>query len=585
VTPRVARVLPDVAALDRVFDYEIGDDEIVTVGDRVRVNLHGRSVRGWVVELAEDTEQTDLKPIARRLGVGPPPEVVELCEWAAWRWAGPWSRLLGSASAERLVHEVPVAPPSRSLPEVHNQQRVFGVRLMRHSEPTLLRVGPCTDPLELVLAALHGAEEDDRAGTVVVTTPTVAWASRLAERLRRRGVATAGPEQWGEAAAGPRVVVGARAAAFAPVPRLAAGVALDAHDGAYRQTQTPCWDAVAVLAQRCRRAGAPFVATSWCPDPVLSALVERTEAIEHEQRAWPRLVVADLAVADPRERGLSSVFVDAARRALADPVDGVRVAVVLQRLGGVRLFACKHCGALAVCERHGLALRESGEAYGCASGCVDLAKLCVTCGSSKLTALREGVGGLAKRVAALLGAPVAEVTAATTELPADARIVVGTEAVLTRVRHAAVVCFAELDDYLSAPRAHASLEALRAIGLAGRLVGARGAASPGVVVVQTRLASHPVVLAAVHGSAAGVVADEVASAAALGLPPHVALCALSGEGAADYAVALRAAGLEVNDEVERHVAIATDHERLCDVLRATPRPAARVRVEVDPLGG
>ena len=52
-------------------------------------SLRGRTVRGWVSRSRTAPRTRALKPIARRLGAGPPPDVVALCEWAAWRWAGP----------------------------------------------------------------------------------------------------------------------------------------------------------------------------------------------------------------------------------------------------------------------------------------------------------------------------------------------------------------------------------------------------------------------------------------------------------------------------------------------------------------
>jgi len=583
VTPAVARVLPEVAALERPFDYSAEALDLV-VGDRVRVQLHGRSVRGWVVGLADGSDVAGLKSVARSLGKGPPARVVELCEWAAWRFAGAWSKLLATASPQRVVTSLAPAPPVVALPVVHNLQRVVGQRLVRATVPTLLRVGPCTDPIELVLSVLHGVTGESREGAVVVTTPTSAWAERLTERLRRRGITAAGPTDWVLAASGAAVVVGARAAALSPVPRLAAALVLDAHDSAYKQTQAPCWDAVTILAERCRRDQAPLIATSWCATPTLRALAPHEEVLEHEQRLWPKVVVADLGEADPREGGLSGTFVGAARRALAEPGDGVRVAVVLQRLGAARLLACRRCGALAICEPHRLALREGDGGLACDDGCRQLARLCISCGATKLVALREGIATLAKRVSALLGEPVAEVSAASSQIDTGSRIVVGTEAVLSRVRRAPVVCFAELDDYLCAPRAHGALEALRAVGLAGRLTGARGSSAPGLVVVQTRLAAHPAVACAVNGDPSGVITQEADRAAALSLPPHVAQCALSGEAAAEFATALGAAGLVVHDDTDRYLVEADDHTTLCDALAATPRPSGRLRVEVDPAG-
>ena len=46
---RVVRVLPDVAAIDKEFDYLVPDGVEVHVGDVVRIDLHGRRVGGWIV--------------------------------------------------------------------------------------------------------------------------------------------------------------------------------------------------------------------------------------------------------------------------------------------------------------------------------------------------------------------------------------------------------------------------------------------------------------------------------------------------------------------------------------------------------
>ena len=108
---RVVRVVPDVPAIHRRFDYLVpeklsGD---IRVGSRVRITLHGRRVAAWVVEVdVVPPEGVVLQPIAASSGFGPPASVVSLAEWAAWRWAGPLSSFLGTASPERNVRALPV---------------------------------------------------------------------------------------------------------------------------------------------------------------------------------------------------------------------------------------------------------------------------------------------------------------------------------------------------------------------------------------------------------------------------------------------------------------------------------------------
>src|SRR5436305_13424903 len=90
--PRVCRVAPDVTAVERVFDYLVPDAlaPLVRVGAIVRVPLHGRRVRGWVV--ADDVTPDTEGPLLEVLAVasqGPTAEVVALADWIAWRWRGP----------------------------------------------------------------------------------------------------------------------------------------------------------------------------------------------------------------------------------------------------------------------------------------------------------------------------------------------------------------------------------------------------------------------------------------------------------------------------------------------------------------
>jgi hypothetical protein len=100
--------------------------------------------------------------------------------------------------------------------------------------------------------------------------------------------------------------------------------------------------------------------------------------------------------------------------------------------------------------------------------------------------------------------------------------------------------------------------------------------------VQTRLPGHEALDAALHGDPGRLAVVESARRAALRLPPHTALARISGPGAKVVVDAL--AGLDVAGPAgDRWLVRAPDHDALCDALAAAPRPAERVRVEVDPL--
>ena len=332
---RAVRIITEVAAVDRPFDYLVTErTQRADVGDRVRVDFNGRSVRGWVTGAADVSP--DLKPLTKWLGYGPPASLLELLAWASERWYSPLSRFLLSSSPKRLITELPSAPAARALASavlegVHNV------------EPGVLEVAPTTDPLPLVLAAYEATRESD--GSLLVLVPTESWAGRLRGRLEQRGCpVAAGEEQWDRMRAGWPIVVGARGTALAPVPRVSGTVIIDADDEAYQSTATPTWDAVTMVRERCRRDAAPLWCTSSLPSP--SLLNDGAyRAWGDIAGAWPRIALVDRRQSDPHDGVLARHSLEAARLALESD-EPVAVVVVLQRLGDGRLVACAKCGEL-----------------------------------------------------------------------------------------------------------------------------------------------------------------------------------------------------------------------------------------------
>ncbi|MDE3044348.1 MAG: hypothetical protein KGJ10_05920 [Acidobacteriota bacterium] len=561
---RAVQVVTEVAALNRPFDYLVTDATAqVALGDRVRVSLHHRSVRGWVV--GEAPIERELKPLLKWLGYGPPANVVELARWAAWRWYAPWSRFLGTASPTRVVTTLPTAPvkgpiaPSRRVaPEVAS-----GV----------VTLAPTVDPMDVILSAYQQCERRD--GSLLVLVPHEAWALRLRERLARRGLAVCDGDDWARVRAQWPVIVATRAGAMAPTPLVAGVVVLDADDESYRSTSAPTWHAVDLVRERCARDDAPYWLTSFFPSPALS--VATSTACVGDAGDWPRVEVVDRRQGDPHDGALTREAVLAAHRALASD-EAVAVVVILQRLGAGRLLACAHCGELARCAQCAQAEQDVEGQLACRDRHELRARFCRDCGATKFRSVRSGVTTLARDVSLQLGQPVSEITASSTAEPL-ARVVVGTEAVLTRVRRAGVVIFADLDQYLLAPRAEARRQAVSAIARAGRLVGARRAPR-GSLVLQTRRANDLVVACAVAGEFEPLRREEIDDARLLGLAPFGARADVSGEGARDFVAALPA-DVVVRELASGFTLRASSANRLAEVLAATPRPAATLRVGVE----
>ena len=633
-TTLVVRVLPDVVTIDKTFDYAVpaawhadGRAARLAVGSIVRIDLGGRRLRGWVTEIGvEPPPGVKLLPLAKLTGMGPPQELVDLADWAAWRWAGRRVSLLRTASPPRVLARVtprpveakpdavaglrpgptesgapggeapiagaaldpdagdddvfadPGAVTSYSL-AAHMQQRGYDDVFGDPGAVTVVRCPPAGDAAAVARAAA-------RWGDALIVVPALSEAARLAAALRRDGVRVAlGFDDWARAAAG-ATVVGTRTAVWMPMPRLAAVVVFDEHDESLQSEHSPAWHARDVALERARRAGVPAALVS--PAPSLEALEAgplRSPDRVAERDGWPVVHVLDRRRDDPVRGG---PFAEGLRSRLSP---GGRVAVVLNRKGRARLLACKGCGELVRSADGRVPMVLDDAELVAADGRERRPVVCALCGSTALRNLRMGVARAREELAALAGEPVGELTAETGAVPGE-RIVIGTEAVLWRLESAGAVVFLDFDQELLAPRQRAAEQALALLARAARLVGGRRGG--GRLVVQTRQPDDPVIQAAVRADPSIVASVTRDQRRALGLPPYGAQAKVSGPGAEAFIAALREAGDATGADPGGAVSVrgpldgnfllrAPRHEPLLDLLARTPRPAERLRVEVDPL--
>ena len=571
---RVVRVLPDVVGIDRAFDYVVptsweadGRAERVVVGSMVRVPLAGRRVDGWVTAIEVEPEPgVRLVELVKLRGAGPSPELLDLAGWAAWRWAGRRVAFLRAASPERMVAAAAKRRPRDPVPA--GPRDVFD-DAFDHGIATV-RVAPDDDGLGVALAAC-------RRGDALILTADAARARHLAVALRRAGVSVAlAPDEWA-AAAGGATVVGTRSAAWMPMPDLAAVVVIDEHDERFKEERTPAWHAREVALERARRAGVPAVMTSAVPSLEalrVGPLLRRDRSIERDD--WPIVDVLDRRDEDPAKSG---PFATDLRR----HIDGDRrVVCVLNRTGRARLLACAACGELVRSDDGVQIMRLVDDELVSADGSERRPVICTACGSTALKTLRVGVERAREELEAFLGEPVDEITAASEERP-QRRVAIGTEAVLHRVDQADVVVFLDFDQELLAVRQRAAEQAMAMIAQAARLVGGRGRG--GRIVVQTRQPEHEVILAAGRGDPSLVAVAERDRRRPLRLPPYGAQVSVSGEGAAALIDSFgTVAGVQVRGPLDgRWLLRAESQNLILDRLAEVERPAARVRIDVDPL--
>ena len=157
---------------------------------------------------------------------------------------------------------------------------------------------------EVYLRAAESALARER--TVLVLVPEIALSPQTARRFAARfgdqvavlhsGLSDGERRAVRDAAAAGdvRVVVGARSAVFAPLPRVGLIVVDEEHESAYKQGDDPRYDARRVAAKRARLEGAALVLGSATPRPESWHRLARATLPARVGGNLPRVEVVDL---------------------------------------------------------------------------------------------------------------------------------------------------------------------------------------------------------------------------------------------------------------------------------------------------
>ena len=576
--PLVARVVVDVplAHLDRPFDYGVPEKfaDTVQAGCRVRVRFSGQLVDGFVLETGASTEfPGKLLPLAH-VPSGEPvltPQVARLLRAIADRYAGTMSDVLRlavpprRAAAEKRPSPTPDALPGPPDPAGFARYPAGPALLAALAEGRPARAVWTALPgedwpvrlAELCRAALsagRGAlvvvpdgKDLDRvvsaAGTVLPQHSfTVLRAGDTPEKRYRSFLAASrGAAQ---------VVLGTRAAMFAPVRDLGLVVVWDDGDDLHSDDHAPYPHARDVLVQRAYLDNCAAVVAGTARTAEAALLVESGWA--HElvadrtalRAAAPRVQALgdDFELArDPAARSarLPSLAHEAARKALAA---GAPVLVQVPRRGYVPSLSCARCRAPARCAHCagplGISPRPGpgGTRIPACLWCARPAATfdCPHCHGTKLRAAVVGESRTAEELARAFPGAVVRTSGSTTgvlatidEGPSLVVATPGAEPVAEGGYGAALL----LDSWALLGRAdlRAGEEALRRWMNAATLV--RSASAGGTVVVAAD-AAHPVVQALVRWDPGWLAGRELADRRELGFPPVTRIASLTGSPAA-----------------------------------------------------
>jgi primosomal protein N' (replication factor Y) len=424
----VAEVLPDVGLshLDRAFDYAVPAkfEDAVVAGSRVKVRFAGRDVDGYVLARKASSDHAGpLTPIRRSVSSEPvlTRTTAQLCRRLADRYAGLASDVVRLAVPPRHARvenaERVASPDAWTIPPTgrdNGWSRVVGGpaflrRVTSADRPRAAWSALGTDDwAEMLAAAAVAALRGDRGS--VLLAPDGGDVARLDAAIRdqlgpnHHVVLTAdlGPAARYRAFLSALrgdvpIVVGTRAAAFAPVRRLGLLAIWDDGDDLYAEQRAPYPHAREVLRMRSDLEGAALLLAGHAMSTDTAALVESgwVHAIASDRAvqraAAPRVNVTGESDADLR-RDPATRSARVPHRVFEVVRDALELGPVLvhtPRQGYLPSLACGTCGGRAQCPHcHGPLSRTGATA---APGCRWCGRTaaewtCPTCSGTRLRA-------------------------------------------------------------------------------------------------------------------------------------------------------------------------------------------------------
>ncbi len=419
--------------------------------------------------------------------------------------------------------------------------------------------------------------------------------ARFGERLAVLHSALSDGERWDEwrriARGEVDIVVGARSAVFAPLPRLGLVIVDEEHDPAYKQEDGVRYNGRDVAVMRGKLADCPVVLGSATPamETFHNALSGRYTLLELpervEARPLPSVDIVDLR--RRREGGRATLLTAPLVAALkANVAARGQSLIFLNRRGFANFLQCHQCGEPLMCPNCSvtLTLHRKWRALRChhCDHTVAVPGACPGCGGLSLAAWGAGTEQVEAALHALVpGARVVRVDRDTTRRKGVMRtlldawgrqaydIMVGTQMVTKGhdVHGVTLVGVVLADLSLNFPDFRA---AERTFQLLTQVAGRAGRGErPGRVLVQTLQPEHTSLLCAQHHDYRRFVDEELSGRRELGYPPFTRLVQIRCDGS-DKAATERIAR-EIAETIRRSGAHGLG------VLGPAPAPLERLR--------
>ena len=550
-----------------IFDYLIPEALAgqVSIGQRVRVPFGRRSVTGFVCAVDEAPGVIELKPIEAVVDAEPmlPVELVELAGFVADHYLVPLDEVIRAAVPPRVRRAVrkpgtrrrrsriltaggSSASPAAAAVELEPDQQAAVERIAislgrQESQVFLLHGVTGSGKTEVYLALLDQVLRDGGQGLALIpeialTPQTVArfgarFPGRLAVLHSALTEAERAGEWWRIRRGEADIVIGPRAAVFAPLPRLRLIVIDEEESSAFKQERTPRYHAPTVARWLAQRTRSVLVLGSATPSVVTYARAvaggDRLLELPHRAmgRSLPPVTVVDMRREIQAEQfsPLSRALQDGIGQALSARHQSI---LFLNRRGLATFVLCRDCGRVRECPHCSVALVYHAslarlQCHYCGS-VEPMPRRCPECGSRFIKSFGVGTERIEQEVHKLFpGARVARLDRDIMKTPesadlvfdrmlrGDADVLVGTQLVakgfdLPNVTTVGVVnadTSLHFPDYRSSERTFSLLT--QVAGRAGR------GTSPSQVFIQTYTPQHPAIRHARYHDYRGFFREEL----------------------------------------------------------------------------
>lgn len=329
----------------------------------------------------------EVKAVGKLISAPIPDQLLALHTWLTGYYPGPSGLItqlflpssLGEATRKKVTDEIAKKPPA-TLPPLSPEQRDALSTIEKQTGPYLLfgetGSGKTRLYIELAKQAL------DAKKSVLILTPEIGLTPQLIEqfetvypgkvhtvhstqtRAERRG-------SWSaiNSADKPVIVIGPRSALFSPIHSIGLIVVDEAHDGAYKQENTPYYQTTRVAATLARIHDAKLILGTATP-PISDFFTFEAKGlpiIRMEKLATGEISEVNVTIIDLKQReefGRSPWLSNALLKSIeASLQDGYQSLLFLNRRGTARVVLCQKCGWQASCPRCDLPLTYHGDKH------------------------------------------------------------------------------------------------------------------------------------------------------------------------------------------------------------------------------